>query len=1009
MDIATLGLRVDANGFVRSIQTSEKALSGLGATGSRVASALKSQLLGLGAIFGVGVFAHKLMEETTASQDALAQLQAAVESTGGAAGLTVAQLDDMSAALQRTSRYGDEAVKGAQAVLLTFNKIKGAEFRDATQAVLDLSARMGGDLKSAALQVGKALNDPAIGLTALTRSGVSFTTQQQEVIKHLFATGKAAEAQRLILAELNKEFGGSAKAALNTLGGSIDHLQENIGDLFEVSRGGSSGLIDLIHRIDAGVMFLKDHASQAQAAVGALFVAVGAGASVYLALSIAVKTAAIWQGIMTGAQAIQSWTSLIKAVRSAKDAMALLSMVSQGAVGAVAAVIALGAGFIAYRKLVASLNAETEKQNEELSKLAAGAGDAAGSVGALTDAEKDRLAQLHAANADMVRQAQQNLALAGLQGEAQARLRIGYDAVNKSIAARREQSGALLTETLGAIDSERRLALQALEVEAGVTAANKRLEEQAQVLKNFAENVQRSFADTFTKVLNDGISNFSDLFDGVKQLFFRMVAEMAAAKMMKTLGGSLAGALAGVAGTASGVVAQPTPAPALPADWPTIAATGSQGPLSVTIEGVTATASKSLFASVAPYLGVAAASFGVGTSVGGLTSNRTMGTLGGAAAGAATGALIGSVVPVIGTAIGAAVGGIAGAIGGFVGSTRRLTEELKKQQEVLSRNNARLSELALSLDGFAVNGTSLEAAGPFAARLAQILAPGGSGVNALGSREITQAFTGESLDPQLAALTRTYGLSFQQLGAIAKETGIELFDSAGKLVPDSLRQLAEAIGLTVQSITTFGDGLDETKRRQSAYNEIFDVADTPAQQLSDAFAILEKMSPDLLKKQGLSRDNLDSEAGRAALLAGLQDTFRLIDSGALTADLLGSFTDKNQLLDAILATKDGLDAFGKSLHNVTTDFPRAMDVLLYEQRFGTGAGGSNMPGVTPPTAPAASSPTAALNSMVVNGGVTIVSEGGETGEEILQKLEAAVADRAARGGRTYLPRTVVNA
>lgn len=1007
MDIATLGLRVDANGFVRSIQSSEKALTGLGATGTRVASALKSQLLGLGAIFGVGFFGHKLLEETTASQDALAQLHAAVKSTGGAAGLTVAQLDDMSAALQRTSRYGDEAVKGAQAVLLTFNKLKGSEFKAATQAVLDMSARMGGDLKSAALQVGKALNDPAIGLTALTRSGVSFTAQQQEVIKTLFKTGETAKAQRLILAELNKEFGGSAAAALDTLGGSIDHLQENFGDLFEVSRGGSSGLVDLIHKVDNVVMFLKDHANQTQAAVGALFIAVGAGASIYLALSVAVKAAAIWQGIMTSAQALQAWLSLIKMVRSAKDVMSLLSLASKGAVGALAAVAAAGIGYLAYKKIVSDLNEASEKQNAELAKSIAGATGAADAVDGLTDAERDRLKQLHEANVDMVRQAQQGVALAALQGDAQARLRIEYDAVNKSIAARREQSGALLKETLAAIDSERKLSLQALEVGSSVAAANKQIEEQAKVIQNFRENVQRSFADTFAKILSDGIHSFSDLFDGIKQLFFRMIAELAAAKMMKTIGGSVASALIGVAGVATGASAQ---LPSLPVE--TTPTGGASGPVPIILEGVTATASKSMFATLIPYLGVAAASFGVGTSVGGMTSNRALGTLGGAAAGAATGALIGSVVPVIGTAIGAAVGGIAGAIGGFVGSTRRLSEEMKKQQEVVGKNNARLSELALSLDGFAVNGNSLAKAGPFAARLAQILAPGGSGLDALGSGEITKAFQGGTMDAGLASLARTYGINFQQLGEIAKQTGIELFDSAGKLVPDALGQLAEAVGLTVRSITAFANNLDDTKRRQEAYNKLFDVADSPARQLSDAFAILEKMDPALLQRQGLSRDNLASESGRAALLGGLQDMFRLIDSGGLSADLLGAFTDKNQLLDAILATKDGLDAFGKSLTNVTTDFPRAMDVLLYEQRFGTGAGGGAARPTTNGAGTAnsgASQMQGATTSMVVNGGITVIAQPGLSGEEYLRQLETATADRAARGGRTYLPATVVSA
>ena len=47
--------------------------------------------------------------------------------------------------------------------------------------------------------VGKALNDPLKGLTALSRIGVQFTAQQQEQIKAMVEVGDVAGAQKIIL------------------------------------------------------------------------------------------------------------------------------------------------------------------------------------------------------------------------------------------------------------------------------------------------------------------------------------------------------------------------------------------------------------------------------------------------------------------------------------------------------------------------------------------------------------------------------------------------------------------------------------------------------------------------------------------------------------------------------------------------------------------------------------------------------------------------------------------
>ncbi len=71
------------------------------------------------------------------------------------------------------------------AILATFHSVSGTSaqqsgiFDRATKASLDLSRTGFGDVSTSAKQLGKALEDPVKGVTALKRSGVNFTPAQK--------------------------------------------------------------------------------------------------------------------------------------------------------------------------------------------------------------------------------------------------------------------------------------------------------------------------------------------------------------------------------------------------------------------------------------------------------------------------------------------------------------------------------------------------------------------------------------------------------------------------------------------------------------------------------------------------------------------------------------------------------------------------------------------------------------------------------------------------------------
>ncbi|RKY05689.1 MAG: hypothetical protein DRP56_08745 [Planctomycetota bacterium] len=166
-------------------------------------------------------------------EQAETKLQQALIATGGAAGFSFEQLKKHAAALQKTTTYGDESIMVMQSLLATFRNVQGDVFTEATTLALDMSKAMGQDLKSSSIMLGKALNDPVTGLTALSRVGITFSEVQKEQIKQFQKTGDLAAAQGIIMAELSNQFGGQATAAAGTFSGALKQLGNSWGDAME--------------------------------------------------------------------------------------------------------------------------------------------------------------------------------------------------------------------------------------------------------------------------------------------------------------------------------------------------------------------------------------------------------------------------------------------------------------------------------------------------------------------------------------------------------------------------------------------------------------------------------------------------------------------------------------------------------------------------------------------------------------------------------------------------------
>jgi hypothetical protein len=269
-------------------------------------------VLGVGfAVFKGVEYVKEAVEKVEQLHQSMAQVEAALTSTRGAANLSMKELEESAASLASNTKFGRSDVFGMQSLLLTFTSVKDKIFNEAQPAIMDLATRMGGDLKGASIQVGKALNDPIQGMTALRRVGVSFSEDQKKVIQHLQQTGDLAGAQKIILKELSTEFGGSAKAAFDAdplakFNKSMGSLQMAVGqaavELLTALKPALDGIASAFKNLGVfitnTVKYFKEHENVAKT----LGVVIGTATTLFLAYKAALVVTETYQKIVTAAQ-----------------------------------------------------------------------------------------------------------------------------------------------------------------------------------------------------------------------------------------------------------------------------------------------------------------------------------------------------------------------------------------------------------------------------------------------------------------------------------------------------------------------------------------------------------------------------------------------------------------------------------------------------------------------------------------------------------------------------------
>lgn len=225
------------------------------------------------------------------------RLESVLRASGREVEQNSGRLREMASAMQQVTTFGDEQILEAQAILLTFQNIGIETLPRVTMAAMDMASVLGGDVVSSARQLAMALEDPESGMDRMRRSGVTFTTELEEQIKKLAASGRQMEAQALILDELENRFKGTAKAIADTPAGRFRQLQNELGDLREeMGALMATGIGPVVEGISSMIRFGNDLSPIIGGAIGLTGTLTGS----YVALNVTGLTPVIKKIAMLG-------------------------------------------------------------------------------------------------------------------------------------------------------------------------------------------------------------------------------------------------------------------------------------------------------------------------------------------------------------------------------------------------------------------------------------------------------------------------------------------------------------------------------------------------------------------------------------------------------------------------------------------------------------------------------------------------------------------------------------
>jgi hypothetical protein len=248
----------------------------------------KAFLPALGVLAGLGAAGMGAASAAEQAEQSQARLANVMNQMGFAQ--YQSSVDAQAASLMAKIAVDDDEIKAVQTKIATFSELTktagtmGGMFDRVTQATFDMASAGFGDASSNAVQLGKALQDPVKGITALAKSGVTFSEAEKNMIKSMVEAGDMAGAQEMVMAAVEKQVGGTAEATKTgsqEMSVAFGEMQESIG---AVLLPAFKALTDIAMKF---ANWAQENPTLVTVLAGALGVLAGAIVALKIAMSIA--------------------------------------------------------------------------------------------------------------------------------------------------------------------------------------------------------------------------------------------------------------------------------------------------------------------------------------------------------------------------------------------------------------------------------------------------------------------------------------------------------------------------------------------------------------------------------------------------------------------------------------------------------------------------------------------------------------------------------------------------
>jgi len=305
--LATNKLSAAAKGTTTSLAGASTAAKGLAAS----LAATMGPIIAIGAAFST---VNSALSSFSDRERDINILKQGLENLGKGGTDSLNRLQEAASKLGDETLFNQEEFTRGFNLLTSFRKIGVESYERVAQAAADVAQLNQVDVKTSFMQLAKALEDPERNLSALNRSGISFTKTQTEIIKTLMKANRTAEAHSMILDVVGNAYNRTSQAAAKGFAGQVDSLGEAWRDFGEaLGKAVLPVLSPVVQGMTALINFLNSAGGKATAIILGITLAVK-GLSVVLPLVnanlLAIKVSAqIATGQLVATQATLAATS----------------------------------------------------------------------------------------------------------------------------------------------------------------------------------------------------------------------------------------------------------------------------------------------------------------------------------------------------------------------------------------------------------------------------------------------------------------------------------------------------------------------------------------------------------------------------------------------------------------------------------------------------------------------------------------------------------------------------